>query len=504
MVGYSQQRDLFLKAKELVSSNPDEAIKIGEHILRTSQITSEKVKASLLISNSYKAKGEYNSAIISAFEGGELADNPDLKTKAELYLLKAELLRRLYLDDQSETYVALVEEMIGQVAPKVIKDSLELQVAMEKISMALDRRNNEQAFTLIQATDSKFKEFLNRNQKEKLKLLIAYERVLINMIDYDEAQDYIHEALKLLDSIKGNSNLVQEARLYNDLGYVLLQKKDFEESEENLFIALKHAELLQNTTLLKEINRNLAINYLGSNQKSKHQVFNDEFLVLNNKVELLEQESINTVYNILSIQNEQILKEQENKYKKQTYFYVFGLIVIIIIGLLILLRSFWAKKRLKEIINYLEISRNNFTVAKPTKKTKTKPITIPEETEQSLLIKLNRFENSKKYLNKDMSLAVLAAQFETNTKYLSEIINNHYNDNFNTFINKLRINFIIDKLKNDPNYINYKISFLAEESGFSSHSSFATVFKSIIGMSPAKFISMLKEEQTTLKETNNK
>ena len=43
--------------------------------------------------------------------------------------------------------------------------------------------------------------------------------------------------------------------------------------------------------------------------------------------------------------------------------------------------------------------------------------------------------------------------------------------------------------------INYKISYLAEECGFSSHSSFATVFKSIVGMSPVTLIKLIKEER---------
>ena len=52
----------------------------------------------------------------------------------------------------------------------------------------------------------------------------------------------------------------------------------------------------------------------------------------------------------------------------------------------------------------------------------------------------------------------------------------------------------LKKLKNEPNFCNYKISYLAELCGFSSHSSFATVFKSIIGISPIKFIDLLKNE----------
>ena len=43
--------------------------------------------------------------------------------------------------------------------------------------------------------------------------------------------------------------------------------------------------------------------------------------------------------------------------------------------------------------------------------------------------------------------------------------------------------------------MNYKISYLAENCGFSSHSSFATVFKSITEISPVTFIELLRNEK---------
>ena len=94
----------------------------------------------------------------------------------------------------------------------------------------------------------------------------------------------------------------------------------------------------------------------------------------------------------------------------------------------------------------------------------------------------------------------MAGQFDTNTKYLSEIINSHYEINFNTYINRLRINYLIEKLKSDPNFIKYRISYLAENCGFASHSSFATVFKSVTGISPVKFIDFLKNEENLLED----
>ena len=113
---------------------------------------------------------------------------------------------------------------------------------------------------------------------------------------------------------------------------------------------------------------------------------------------------------------------------------------------------------------------------------------------------MKKFETTTKFTNKDLSLAVLAGQFDTNTKYLSEVINSNYNVNFNTYINRLRIHYIIQKLKTEPNFKSYKISYLAENSGFSSHSSFATVFKSITGISPVTFIELLKSENEKSEE----
>jgi AraC-like DNA-binding protein len=94
-----------------------------------------------------------------------------------------------------------------------------------------------------------------------------------------------------------------------------------------------------------------------------------------------------------------------------------------------------------------------------------------------------------------MSLALLASQLDTNTKYLSEVINKYKGKNFNVYINELRINYIVSKLKTNPMYLNYKVSYLADECGFSSHSSFSTVFKNCTGIKPNVFIQFLMKDR---------
>lgn len=118
---------------------------------------------------------------------------------------------------------------------------------------------------------------------------------------------------------------------------------------------------------------------------------------------------------------------------------------------------------------------------------------IPDKTEKELLHKLDIFESSGKYTQKNLSLKTLSQQLETNPRYLSEIVNKHKNANFSTYINELRIDYILKKLKDEPDYRKYKVGYLAEESGFSSHSLFTTVFKNRVGKSPIEYIQDLEK-----------
>lgn len=123
--------------------------------------------------------------------------------------------------------------------------------------------------------------------------------------------------------------------------------------------------------------------------------------------------------------------------------------------------------------------------------------TIPEETRQKLLRSLEEFEAGTLFTNRSISLSFLAGHINTNTKYLSKIINLHKQKDFSGYINELRVNYIIKQLQDDPVWRKYKISTLADEAGFSSHSKFAAVFKSITGLSPSLFIEYIEEAART-------
>lgn len=118
---------------------------------------------------------------------------------------------------------------------------------------------------------------------------------------------------------------------------------------------------------------------------------------------------------------------------------------------------------------------------------------ISDDTLKAILKGLIKFEMSDKYLRKDMNIAWLSNHLNTNTKYLSDIIKNHKNKNFNSYINSLRIEYITKKLYSKPIYSGYKITYLAEECGYASSQVFVIAFKKETGVTPSYFIENLKK-----------
>ena len=107
---------------------------------------------------------------------------------------------------------------------------------------------------------------------------------------------------------------------------------------------------------------------------------------------------------------------------------------------------------------------------------------------------MEKFEKGKKFLDKTLTLATLTVAFNSNSKYLSKVIYHHKDKGFVDYINDLKIDYLIDLLKNSSTYRTYKISALGEEAGFSTTARFTNAFQSRTGLSVSYFIKQLKKE----------
>lgn len=120
---------------------------------------------------------------------------------------------------------------------------------------------------------------------------------------------------------------------------------------------------------------------------------------------------------------------------------------------------------------------------------------INDLTEKYILNGLKNFEEKTIFLQKNITLGKLATELDTNVKYLSIVIKKHKAENFNSYVNKLRINYITQKLENENNFVKYKISHLSDLCGYSSPAAFTKSFTEIIKTTPSEFIRNIKKKR---------
>lgn len=92
----------------------------------------------------------------------------------------------------------------------------------------------------------------------------------------------------------------------------------------------------------------------------------------------------------------------------------------------------------------------------------------------------------KPYLKSDLTIYELAKMLNSNSKYLSVIINTDFNQNFATFINSYRIEEAKELLKEEANE-QFTIEAIAKMSGFNSKSSFNNAFKQFQNVTPSQY-----------------
>lgn len=490
----TEKQIVLSKAREIVFSSPGDAINIINYLSKKAELVEEKAYLQVLLADAYYTKGEYDKSVNCLFDNAVQYNKISDTLKSEILFRKLHLAGKLHLYNQFKDYYKEIEELL----PVIDKNRAIARLGLERIQVSIGQEKYQEALRLTDSIQKSLpQEFIKSNYNLKQAYAINQGNIFLKLEEYDAADRFFNQAaLDFTNS--GNTNLIFKSAIYSGIAQLSYNNGNYDKAISILKVLLKDAELIGNIFMQEKLNAQLALNYLALNNRKEHERYNDKFMELNSEVNIKETATYNTFYDLISREQEAELSHTENRLK--LYMYIAGAVLLLLItaGNILYFINESRKKQLREIIGYLEVPNKVLVKAYPEKSDTAKKFTIPTETEQAILAKLKKFESSTRFTSKEMSLSTLSAQLDVNTKYLSEIINKHYNDNFNTYINKLRVNYIIEKLKNEPEYLNYKISYLAEESGFSSHSSFATVFKAITGIAPTVFIDLLG------KEINNK
>lgn len=114
-----------------------------------------------------------------------------------------------------------------------------------------------------------------------------------------------------------------------------------------------------------------------------------------------------------------------------------------------------------------------------------------KEQAKRLLNKIVGIFNDIKYISRpDFNLTMLADAVGSNTKYVSQVINESYGKNFKTLLNERRISEATKRLDDQQHYGNRTIQAIYEEVGYSNAVSFIRAFRKINGMTPSEYVKM--------------
>lgn len=374
-------------------------------------------------------------------------------------------------ENKKYTQSLLYENLIYLYHKKGIDDSVAYYLDLNK--SALEDLNEE---------------FVFRNKSNYYNDLAAYD---IKLEQYDAATLNLKKSIQIAEKYP-HPYTSHTYRLWGDIKYA---QEQLDSARHYYFEAVKNIEETGLKNEIPPIYESIASTYELQGNKDSAQHYLLKSLEIQQKITAGKNEANETVLKTL-------IAERSTQIYQRSYALI-AILTVIFLALMGMIIVYFRNKRqkdyerFKQILKKTENRRNkiayNVSVAPASKTRANANELVKKEIEEMLLGQLAEFEKNRGFLDEHVSLPAVAARFKTNTKYLSHVINKYKKKDFSSYINELKIHYIIDKLKHDPKYRNYKISYLAEECRFSSHSKFTTTFKMVTGLSPSLFLSYLEK-----------
>jgi len=315
---------------------------------------------------------------------------------------------------------------------------------------------------------------------------------------YDSAIDYLTQSL----------DLIKEDFAWKSVDYFYIGKSYLALKNENLAISnFKKIDSIfsKQDFILPELRENyeILINHYKGKNDAKQQLFYT--------TQLLKADSIisrDFAYLSPKVHREYdtnaLLEEKGKLEKANIWSSVFITFLAFLAAFLIftLYKKFKKEKDILQKYFLLQEKLQNHNYTRPENIVPTvssvnhddKKTHIAETIKEELLYKLKIFEEKKQFTQKGLTIQKLAIQLDTNSNYLSHVINEHKGMNFNKYLGDLRIRHITKLLFEKNVYLNYTIDTLAKECGIASRQNFSDLFFEINGIRPTDFIRNRKKE----------
>jgi YesN/AraC family two-component response regulator len=116
---------------------------------------------------------------------------------------------------------------------------------------------------------------------------------------------------------------------------------------------------------------------------------------------------------------------------------------------------------------------------------------LNDEQRETLILRIQEtLSNPEVICQQDFSLAKLAKLINSNTTYVSQVINEKYGMAFSNLLGSYRIKVACQWMDEPAKYGNLTIEAIASGTGFKSRTTFVNAFKRETGLKPSEYLRM--------------
>lgn len=119
-----------------------------------------------------------------------------------------------------------------------------------------------------------------------------------------------------------------------------------------------------------------------------------------------------------------------------------------------------------------------------------------DDNEKERLVKhIREVMESEEIFSPDFSVERLAFLVQSKYKYVSQVIHEQFNCNFNNYLNEYRIKEACKRMGDSEQYGRLTIEAISQSVGFKSRSTFVSSFKRITGLTPSEYQKLSKDRE---------
>lgn len=314
--------------------------------------------------------------------------------------------------------------------------------------------------------------------------------------NFDNAISYLKKAEKITIGLNNQKRLT-EIYYYIGKSYFELQKYDeaisflqkteaiVNEKNQKKSDSFNPPELLGTYLTLSKA-------YEHIDKRNLYLEYTTKYLELKDANEDNDIEVIKELYETAQKENDNLTSLASQLQNRLIYVILFSVFLVALCGYFIW-KFLSAKKQNKVIFEQLVANIEAKKIEKPKSEFK-----IEDKKVAEILDRLEKLEASLFFLNSNCTLQSLAKKVKTNTNYLSKVISKYKHKKFYEYLNDLRIQYVLQRLKEDSKFRNYSIKHIAEEIGYKSTNSFTKYFKAHTKLYPSYYIKNLEDSEKNI------